>query len=175
MRVTDIHHTTILHWVRAAGLPLPDAPQSQEILEITDLDELQTFVGDKRNKLWIWTALNHFQAGILAWTVGDSPKATLRSRRAETFKPLWLIVKCFECFFYVTDGWSVYPMFIEDGNHIVSKTYMTRIEGENTRLRHYLARLHRKTLCYSKSIKMLKCSLRLLLHYLNYRTVSLPD
>ena len=26
---------------------------------------------------------------------------------------------------------------------------MTRVEGENTRLRHYLARLHRKTLCYS--------------------------
>ncbi|NEQ80703.1 MAG: IS1 family transposase [Moorea sp. SIO2I5] len=28
---------------------------------------------------------------------------------------------------------------------------MTRIESENTRLRHYLARLHRRTLCYSKS------------------------
>ena len=26
---------------------------------------------------------------------------------------------------------------------------MTRVEGENTRLRDYLARLHRKTLCYS--------------------------
>ncbi|PSO86376.1 MAG: hypothetical protein BRC41_06905, partial [Cyanobacteria bacterium QH_9_48_43] len=34
----------------------------------------------------------------------------------------------------------------------VSKTYMTRIEGENSRLRHYLARLHRKTFCYSKSV-----------------------
>ena len=32
----------------------------------------------------------------------------------------------------------------------MSKTYMTRVEGENTRLRHYLARLHRKTLCYSR-------------------------
>ena len=28
---------------------------------------------------------------------------------------------------------------------------MTRIEGENTRVRHYLARLKRKSLCYSKS------------------------
>ena len=36
-------------------------------------------------------------------------------------------------------------MFIEESDHIVSKTYMTRVEGENTRLRHYLARLHRKT------------------------------
>lgn len=56
----------------------------------------------------------------------------------------------------------------------VSKTYMTRVEGENTRLRHYLARLHRKTLCYSKSIEMLKYSIRLLLHYLKYKTVPLP-
>jgi len=58
-------------------------------------------------------------------------------------------------------GWSVYPGFIPDsaalaslrasGDQIISKTYyMTRVEGENTRLRHYLARLHRKTLCYSR-------------------------
>ncbi len=73
--------------------------------------------------------------------------------------------------FYVTDGWKVYPSFIEPGDHIVSKTYMTRVEGENTRLRHYLARLHRKTLCYSKSIDMLKYSIRLLLHYLKYRQI----
>jgi squalene cyclase len=48
-------------------------------------------------------------------------------------------------------------------------TYMTRVEGENTRLRHYLARLHRETLCYSKSIEMLKYSIRLLLNYLKFK------
>ncbi|MBD2616291.1 IS1 family transposase, partial [Nostoc punctiforme FACHB-252] len=45
------------------------------------------------------------------------------------------------------------------------------VEGENTRLRHYLARLHRKTLCYSKSVDMLKHSIGLLLHYLKYREI----
>ncbi|MBW4489465.1 MAG: IS1 family transposase [Trichocoleus desertorum ATA4-8-CV12] len=165
-RVTEIHHTTIMHWIREAGHPLRDAPEAEEIPEITDLDELQTFVGHKRHKLWIWTAVNHKRAGILAWVIGE--------RSSETFKGLWVIVKCWHCFFYVTDGWKVYSMFIEDGDQIVSKTYMTRVEGENTRLRHYLARLHRKTLCYSKSVEMLKCSLRLLLHYLKYRTVPLP-
>ena len=34
--------------------------------------------------------------------------------------------------------------YIEPEDHLVCKTYMTRVEGENTRLRHYLARLHRK-------------------------------
>jgi len=69
---------------------------------------------------------------------------------------LWALVAPWQCYFYVTDGWSVYPGFIPDGDQIVSKTYMTRVESENTRLRHYLARLHRKTLCYSKSEQMLR-------------------
>jgi IS1 transposase len=55
-------------------------------------------------------------------------------------------------------------MFIPDGDRIISKTYMTRVEGENTRLRHDLARLHRQTLCYSKCEEMLKHSIKLLIH-----------
>ena len=52
---------------------------------------------------------------------------------------------------------------------------LTRVEGENTHLRHYLARLHRKTLCYSKSVEMLKHSVRLLLHYLKFGEVPVPN
>ena len=83
-----------------------------------------------------------------------------------------------KCYFYITDGWSVYPGFIPEGDQIVSKTYTTRVEGENTRLRHYLARLHRKTLCYSKErgnaqilnsiitplSKILRCSSSAMIH-----------
>ncbi|TRT43543.1 MAG: IS1 family transposase [Microcystis aeruginosa Ma_QC_C_20070703_M131] len=49
-----------------------------------------------------------------------------------------------------------------------------RVEGENTRLRHYLARLHRQTLCYSKCVKMLENSLPLLIHYLKFKDVPVP-
>jgi insertion element IS1 protein InsB len=98
----------------------------------------------------------------------------LGDHSAKTFAPLWNIVGAWYCFFYVTDGWPVYPMFIPDGDQIISKTYMTRVEGENTRLRHYLARLHRKTLCYSKSVDMLKHSVRLLIHYLKWGDVPVP-
>ena len=112
----------------------------------------------------------------MGWVLGN--------HSAETFKPLWEIVGKWKCYFYVTDseavatqgasGWKVYPQFIPDGDQIVNKTYMTRVEGENTRLRHYLARLKRKTLCYSKSQVMLKHSLRLLIHYLKFRAVPVP-
>ncbi len=128
----------------------------------------------------MWTAVDHFRAGILGWVLGD--------HSAKTFKPLWdvecwrteysarqtLVVNQWKCYFYVTDGWKVYPMFIPDGNQIIWKTYMTRVEGENTRLRHYLARLKRKTLCYSKSAQMLRYSIRLLIHYLKFDDVPVP-
>lgn len=120
----------------------------------------------KKNKIWLWTAVNKRTAGILAWVIGD--------RSAETFKPLWKILRGWQCFLYVTDGYCVYPCFIDDADHLVSKTYMTRVEGENTRLRHYLARLHRRTLCYSKTEEMLRLSIKLLLHYLKDGVVPLP-
>ena len=42
-RVTEIHHTTVMNWIREAGHQMSDAPQSNEIPEVTDLDEMQTF------------------------------------------------------------------------------------------------------------------------------------
>jgi IS1 family transposase len=165
-RVTGVHHTTVIHWVKKAGGMLPEAEPPETIPDVGELDELETFVGSKKNKIWLWTAVDHFKAGILGWVLGD--------HSAKTFAPLWTIVAAWRCYFYVTDGWPVYPGFIADEDHIVSKTYMTRVEGENTRLRHYLARLHRKTLCYSKSEEMLKYSIRLLIHYLRFWDVPIP-
>lgn len=120
----------------------------------------------KKNKTWLWTAVNKSRSGILAWVLGN--------RNATTFEQLWKIIKTWKSFFYVTDGYVVYTCFIDDCDHLVNKTYMTRVEGENTRLRHYLARLHRQTLCYSKSEEMLRLSVKLLLHYLQNGIVPLP-
>ena len=123
--------------------------------------------------IWLWTAVrhgslttvNHFSQGVLAWTLGD--------RSSQTFEPLWTLIKVWQCYFWVTDGDCVYKMFINSEDQIISKTYMTRVEGENIRLRHYLARLHRKTLCYSKSEQMLRHSIRLLIHYLKYKSIPI--
>ena len=49
-RVKGVHHTTIIHWVKQLGQQLPDAPQLEEIPEVTELDELETFVGSKKTK-----------------------------------------------------------------------------------------------------------------------------
>lgn len=109
--------------------------------------------------------MNSHQAGVLKWVTGD--------RSQLTFSKLWGVVRGWQCFLYITDGWKVYPCFINDCDHLVSKTAMTRVEGENSRLRHYLARLHRKTFCYSKSLEMLEASIRLLSYYLKHWTIPI--
>ena len=60
----------------------------------------------------------------------------LRQHSADTFQRLWQAISFWQCYFWVNDGNPVYPIFIPDGDQIVSKTYRTRVEGENTRLRH---------------------------------------
>ena len=64
-RVTEIDHATIINWVKEKGKMLSDEPQEEELPEITEIDELQTFVGCKKNKFWVWTVVNHWNQGIL--------------------------------------------------------------------------------------------------------------
>jgi transposase-like protein len=111
-RVKKVHHTTVINWVREVGSALPDTPYRSEIPEVTEVDELETFIGKKN--IWLWTAVNHSVTGIIAWVFGD--------RSSETFKLLWLTIRCWHSYFYVTDGYPVYPCFINNEDHIVSKT-----------------------------------------------------
>jgi len=46
-RVTGVNHNIVINWVIQAALDLPNAPEADEIPEITQVDELETFVGKK--------------------------------------------------------------------------------------------------------------------------------
>ena len=75
------------------------------------------------------------------------------NRSGQTFDKLWQRIKKWNSRRYFSDGYCIYAIYIPAKKHIVlPKTQLTRVEGENTKLRHYLARLHRATLCDSKSI-----------------------
>jgi len=47
-RATGIHHTTILNWLKQVSTILPDAYDPEEVPQVGELDELQTFVQKKR-------------------------------------------------------------------------------------------------------------------------------
>jgi insertion element IS1 protein InsB len=68
-RVTGVSRTTIMDWVKQVGKLLPDAYEPETIPNVGELDELETFVRKKKNKIWIWTAVDHFRAGILGGSI----------------------------------------------------------------------------------------------------------
>ncbi len=49
-RVTGVHHTTIINWVKQVGKLLPDAYDPEVTPQVGELDELETFVGCKKTK-----------------------------------------------------------------------------------------------------------------------------
>jgi insertion element IS1 protein InsB len=63
----------------------------------------------------------------------------------------------------MTDYWHPYEAFVAPAQHIQSKAETYTVEGYNSLFRHFLARLRRKSKCYSKCKKMLEYSVRLLM------------
>ena len=49
-RVKKVHNTTVINWVKQAANLLQEQPETEEIPEITEIDELETFVGSKKIK-----------------------------------------------------------------------------------------------------------------------------
>ena len=49
-RVTGVHHTTVISWVKQVGSHLPDAYDPQRPPQVGELDELETFVGSKKTR-----------------------------------------------------------------------------------------------------------------------------
>lgn len=80
-RFTGVDHTTIIYWVKQIGQQLPDAPQEDEIPQVRGLDELETFVGSKKQNLVVDSgkSFSRRNFGLGAGTTTS----------AETFQPLW--------------------------------------------------------------------------------------
>jgi insertion element IS1 protein InsB len=80
-----------------------------------------------------------------------------------TGQKLWHDIKEIETGAVMTDYWKPYQDFVPKEKHIQSKKETYTVEGYNSICRHFLARLKRKTKCYSKSVEMLAYSLHLLM------------
>lgn len=66
-----------------------------------------------------------------------------------------------------SDYWKSYEEIVPREKHMQSKAETYTVEGYNGLFRHFLARMRRKSKCYSKSMKMLELSVLLLMSYRN--------
>jgi insertion element IS1 protein InsB len=109
----------------------------------------------KKNYCWIWIAVDRDRKKFINCVLGD--------RSTATGKQLWDSLQDKEIEQTMTDNWKAYENFVPFDKHIQSKAETFTVEGYNGLFRHFLARLRRKTKCYSKSVQMLKYSVMLLM------------
>ena len=91
-------------------------------------------------------------------------------RTTETMQPI--INNAPTAFQYCSDGFSAYDTLnYHTGFHLVAegKTQTYSVEGGNADLRHYLARLARKTRCFSRSIEALRRAIAIFVDCWNRR------
>lgn len=112
---------------------------------ICEVDEMWSFVDNKKQQHWLWYAWEPRLKRIVAHAFGRHSKKTLCN--------LLKLLVGFKVTFWCTDSLSAYDM-LPKAKHITGKLYTQRIERENLTLRNRLKRLNRKTLGYSKSAEM---------------------
>ena len=72
---------------------------------------------------------------------------------------------------YFSDGFQTYGQLLYSGEHMVApgKSQTFSVEGDNAELRHYLARLGRKSRCFSRCLWALKRAVALFVYAWNRR------
>jgi IS1 family transposase len=140
---------------------IPPDPQRPET-RVLELDELWSFVLRREDKVWVWLALCRGTRQVVGCAVGD--------RSADTCKALWeSLPEAFrECYCY-SDFWEAYAKVLPPEQHsAVGKESgeTAHVERWNNTLRQRLARFTRKTLSFSKTLRMHRiCLLRFIHRY----------
>jgi insertion element IS1 protein InsB len=111
-----------------------------------ELDEMWSFVGSKKHPRWLWGALDHQTGRILAYVFGRREDQALLQLKA--------LLDPFGIRRYYTDGWGAYHRPLPPEQHTVGKLTMQKIERKHLTLRTRIKRLVRKTICFSRSVKM---------------------
>jgi len=108
-----------------------------------------------KNYRWIWIGVDRDSKEYIDFVVGD--------RSTKTGLRLWNKVKEQSIGMLATDYWKSYNEMIPAEKLIQTKAETYTVESYNGQIRHLLARFRRKTKCYSKSMEMMTCSLKLLM------------
>ena len=129
---------------------LPGCPKNVIFYRLTaEIDELQSFVGKKKNKQWLWLAIDSHTHQALAFHVGDRSKKSAQ----KLWKKLPAVYRQHATFW--TDGYASYQGVIPATQHrIVTKAFRgtNHIERLNCTLRQRVSRLVRATLSFSKKL-----------------------
>ncbi|MBK8191897.1 MAG: hypothetical protein IPK76_01270 [Lewinellaceae bacterium] len=104
-----------------------------------------SFVGKKKNQVWLWWVEEALSGEVIAFTFGRRTHATFRHLKklltnAGIAPDEWL-----------TDQWGAYQDGLTHEKRTEDKVELQSLERKHLTLRTRIKRLTRKTICFSKS------------------------
>ena len=129
-----------------------------------ECDEMWSFAGNKKNKKWIWLALDRKSREIIGVHVGSLEHSGAQSLW-ESLPPVYR--QCAVCY---TDFWSAYnKVFPRKRHKAVGKEtgHTNHIERFNNTMRQRISRLVRNTLSFSKKLENHIGAIWLFVHHYN--------
>ena len=151
-RIMKIPKTTVQRLIEIISRTLKK-PELTETNQSYEIDELRTYVGNKKNESWLMYAINKSSGVVVDFAVGRRTKENLK-------KVVTSVIRLNPKKIY-TDGLNIYNSLIPKPIHKVFQYNINKIERNNLTLRTHIKRLTRRTICFSKSEAMLENCLRL--------------
>jgi len=115
-------------------------------VEEVEVDEMWSFVGKKTQQRWLWHAIDHRTGVVVAYVLG--------THQDDVFLQLKALLEPLGIRRFYTDGADVYDRHLEPEQHTVGKIHTQKIERKHLTFRTKLKRLMRKTICFSKSVRL---------------------
>ena len=167
VRVTGVSDTWLQDYVNAKYRAVPrkiDVAGKPKGRLTVECDEMWSFVLFKKNKIWIWLAIDKDTRECAGCFVG--------SRDRSGAQGLWdsLPGVYRQCAVAYTDFWEAGNMVFPDGRHRAAGKetgLANHIERLNNTLRQRISRLVRKTLSFSKKLENHTGAIWLFIHHYN--------
>lgn len=162
-RVLRVSTTTVMKLISRRAESLPPQKLPEQVADV-ELDEMWSYVERKKNQCWLSLAYSSKHRQILAFSLGKRTDESCRNLLAKLSE-----VKITR---FYTDNWESYQNLIPEVRHWIGKRGTQRIERQNLNFRTHLKRLQRRTICFSKTRKMLEAVVKLYVHQLNSSSIS---
>jgi insertion element IS1 protein InsB len=115
-------------------------------VEEAEIDEMWSFVTKKSQQRWLWHAIDHRTGIVLAYVLG--------THQDEVFLQWKALLAPLGIHHFYTDGADVYNRHLTPEQHTVGKRQTQKIERKHLTFRTRLKRFVRKTICFSKSMRL---------------------
>jgi IS1 family transposase/transposase-like protein len=144
---------SVLNWIRDFATAHYEKPEPTGRTIVLELDEMWHYLKKKRQKLWIWKALDQETGQLPDWECGRREKATLK-KMVDRLAPLDVKV-------YRTDKWGTYASGIPQDKLVQSKATTHDIERNHCRQGHWFGHCKRRSIIVSKSKEMVDLTMSL--------------